>query len=90
MDRVLYFGANDSPDAKDSVFRLCGTAGDFRGTTGLVGCEDCRVKALGDGFGFELDFEGVVTDAARSAEQRGLGAVENLLGIDLGVSKGFS
>lgn len=52
MDRVLYLGAWEFPDARDSVLRFRRTAGARgRGSVGGVGCEDCRVRALGDARG---------------------------------------
>ena len=58
MDRVLYFGTPDSPDATESVFRFLRMAGPSRGCVGGVGWDDCRVKAPGGVLGFGSDFGG--------------------------------
>jgi hypothetical protein len=89
IDRVLYFGARDSSDARDSVFRFRNTAGATRGFVGCVGCEDCRFKADGEAFGFDLGGDGDVAVAARGAVEEGRGAVGKPVWINCGDSKGF-
>lgn len=90
MDRVLYFGASDSPDARDSVFRFRSTAGEVRGLVWGVGCEDCRFNAPGDAFGFGIACGGVagVTTAARVPGD-GLCEEWKPFCVDLGDSNGF-
>jgi hypothetical protein len=68
IDLVRYFGAVDSADARDSVFRFRKPS---RFCVGGVGCEDCRVNASGDGRGSGLSLEsgGVMTAAARAAAE---------------------
>jgi hypothetical protein len=104
MDLVLNFGAVDSPEASDSVFRLRRT---FRPPFGC-GCSGaCACASAGD-FGFDTDgclsielddcrsfgcvFVFVMAaplSAARAIEELVRRGGEEPFGVDFGVSKGF-
>lgn len=86
IDLVLYFGATDSPEAKDSVFGFRKTAGLVRPCAGDCACEDFRVNGPGDGRGIGLVVGEVLTGARAAAE---FGRAKPLW-LDFGVSKGFA
>ena len=67
MDLVLYFGAIDSPEARDSVFRFRKTAGLVRPCAGDC-CEDFRVNGPGEGRLLEFVFGGDVAAARTAAD----------------------
>jgi hypothetical protein len=89
IDLVLYFGAIDSPDASDSVFRLFNLAGAIRGYVGGVGWDDCRVNAApGDALGVLFKCGGVTTAAARAAADEPGRCAGNSFCIGFGDSTG--
>ena len=87
MDLVLYFGARDSPEARDSVFRFRRTAGLVRPCAGFVGLEGFLFKEPGEGRDPEFVLGGVAR-AAVCAAAEGSGRVKPFW-FDFGVSKGF-
>lgn len=91
MDLVRNFGAWDSSEARDSVFRFRRIAGLGRDCAGGVGCEGCLVRAgvervFGDGW----DVGGVFEVRGGGGVRRRGEAKPSPFRSDFGVSKGFN